>query len=99
MYCNMTHLETIWHNKHVFVYSMMSKSGKIHSHVKKWVGKIGIVMRESKNNQLLIKFNISTHKRKYISIPPGCVKLLGDEDFAFVLPKYKKGTNTNGNTN
>lgn len=86
----MTHLESIWNDKHVFVHSMMSKSGKIHTHVRKWIGKIGIVVRESKNNQLLVKFNITTHKRKYIAIPPGCLVELGDENLVFVLPKQRK---------
>lgn len=94
----MTHLETIWQDKHVIVYSMMSKSGKLHAHVRRWIGRIGIVMRESKNNQLIVKFGISPYKKKYIAIPPGCLKQLGDEDFTIVLPK-NKGTKIHGNAN
>lgn len=94
----MTNLEKIWADKHVFVYSMMSKSGKIHSYVRRWIGRIGVVVRESKNNQLLVKFGISQYKRKYIAIPPGCLKQLGDEDFRIALSN-KKISKPYGNTN
>lgn len=64
----MTYQETIWKNKYVWVVSLMSKSGKMHRYVKKYIGRGGFVLGESKNNMLLIRFK--THTR---AIPAGCV--------------------------
>lgn len=55
------------------VVSMMSKSGKFHTYVKRFVGRRGYVLGEAKNGMLLIRFQMSNHFRKTISIPAGCV--------------------------
>ena len=68
-----TYQECIWQDKTVLVVSMMSKSGKVHSYVKRFVGRRGYVLREAKNGMLLIRFQMSKHFRKTISIPAGCV--------------------------
>ena len=64
----MTHQEALWQGKYVWVVSLMSKSGRMHRYVRKYVGRGGKVLRESKNNMLLIQFK--NHKR---AIPAGCV--------------------------
>lgn len=68
----MTYLECIWKDKSIMIVSLMSKNGKIHSRIKPWIGRVGIVVKESKNNQLLTRIRLS-EKIVYISIPPGCV--------------------------
>lgn len=94
----MTYLECIWQDKPVFVYSLLSKSSKIHAHVKQWIGKSGVVLGESKNNQLLVQFTVSIYHRRTVAIPPGCLMLLDDVDFA-IKTKKRKGNKVNGNTN
>ena len=64
----MTHQEVLWKGKMVWVVSIMSKSGRLHRHLRKYIGLGGIVLGESKNGQLLVQFN--RHSR---SIPSGCV--------------------------
>ena len=68
-----TYQECIWQDKPVLVVSMISKSGKVHAYVKRFVGRRGLVLREAKNGMLLIRFQMSKHFRKTISIPAGCV--------------------------
>lgn len=46
----------------------MSKSGKIHLYVKKYIDRFGLVKGEAKNGMLLIRFKEHTR-----SIPVGCV--------------------------
>lgn len=64
----MTYQEALWKDKMVWVVSLMSKSGKMHRYVRKYVGRGGKVVGEAKNNMLLIQFK--NHKR---AIPAGCV--------------------------
>lgn len=64
----MTYQEALWKGKYVWVVSMLSKSGTIHSYVRKYVGRGGNVVGEAKNGMLLIQFR--NHTR---SIPAGCV--------------------------
>ena len=68
-----TYQECIWQGKTVLAVSMLSKSGKVHSYIKRFVGRRGYVLREAKNGMLLIRFQMSKHFRKTISIPAGCV--------------------------
>lgn len=64
----MTYQEVLWKDKYVWVVSLMSRSGKMHRYVRKYVGRGGQVIGESKNNMLLIQFK--NHTR---AIPAGCV--------------------------
>jgi hypothetical protein len=64
----MTYQEVLWQGKYVWIVSIMSKSGKMHRYVRKYVGRGGMVLGESKNNMLLIQFK--NHTR---CIPAGCV--------------------------
>lgn len=64
----MTYQESIWKGKKVLVIGILSKSGKIHMKLKRYVGRTGIVKKESKNGMLLIEF-----KSHFRSIPAGCV--------------------------
>lgn len=69
----MTYQETLWQGKYVWIVSLMSKSGKMHRYVRKYVGRAGLVIGEAKNGMLLIRFKNSygsTHTR---AIPAGCV--------------------------
>lgn len=68
-----TYQECIWQDKTVLVVSMMSKSGKVHTYVKRFVGRRGYVLGEAKNGMLLIRFQMSKRFKKTISIPSGCV--------------------------
>ena len=54
----MTYLECIWKDKSIMIVSLMSKNGKIHSRIKPWIGRVGIVVKESKNNQLLVRIRL-----------------------------------------
>ena len=65
----MTYQEVLWQNKYVWIVSLMSKSGKMHRYVSKYVNRGGYVLGEAKNGMLLIQFN-KNHTR---SIPAGCV--------------------------
>lgn len=70
----MTHQETLWKHKKIMVISLMSKSGKIHLYVKKYIGRFGLVRGQAKNGMLLIRFKGHTR-----SIPAGCVvEIKGD---------------------
>jgi hypothetical protein len=64
----MTYQEVLWKDKYVWVVSLMSKSGKMHRYVRKYVGRGGKVVGEAKNGMLLIEFK--NHTR---CIPAGCV--------------------------
>lgn len=68
-----TYQECIWQGKTVLVVSMMSKSGKVHAYVKRFVGRQGYVLGEAKNGMLLIRFQMTKYFIKTISIPAGCV--------------------------
>ena len=68
-----TYQECIWQDKTVLVVSMISKSGKVHSYVKRFVGRRGYVLREAKNGMLLIRFQMNKRFKKTIAIPSGCV--------------------------
>lgn len=77
-----TYQECIWQDKTVLVVSMMSKSGKVHAYVKRFVGRRGYVLREAKNGMLLIRFQMTKYFRKTISIPAGCVIEWAEVPFA-----------------
>jgi len=69
----MTQQETIWINKYVWVTGIVSKSGKVHQYVAKYVGRGGFVEREAKNGMLQVRF---THNGgSIINIPAGCLTL------------------------
>lgn len=68
----MTYQEVLWQGKYVWITGILSKSGRLHMYLRKYVGKGGFVVGESKNGRLLIRF--SDHTR---AIPAGCVTEYG----------------------
>lgn len=73
----MTSQEVLWQGKRVWVVGILSRSGRLHHKLKKYVGLSGVVLKESKNNQLLIKFRKHTR-----AIPAGCLVEYGSVDIA-----------------
>ena len=71
----MTPQEIIWKSKTVLIVGIVSKSGKIHYNLRKYVGRFGSVEREAKNGMLLVRFR-SGHTR---SIPAGCLKAIDEK--------------------
>ena len=70
----MTHQEVIWKGKYVWVTGIMSKSGKAHRYVARFVGRGGIVEGQSKNGMLLVRFT-RRNSEMVRSIPAGCLTL------------------------
>ena len=68
----MTYQEVLWKNKYVWVTGILSKSGRIHMPLRNYVGRGGMVIGESKNGQLLVRFYDHTR-----AIPAGCVREYG----------------------
>lgn len=64
----MTYQEALWKGRYVWVVSLMSRSGRMHRYVRKYVGRGGLVKGDAKNGMLLIQFK--NHAR---AIPAGCV--------------------------
>ena len=64
----MTYQEALWKGRYVWVVSLMSRSGRMHRYVRKYVGRGGLVKGDAKNGMLLIQFK--NHTR---AIPAGCV--------------------------
>ncbi len=83
----MTHQESIWNGKYVLVVSLVSKSGKVHMPVRKYVGRTGRFVREAKNGMLLVRFEEAS-SNKDVSIPAGCCMKL-DWSSKQTLPKSK----------
>lgn len=82
----MTYQEVLWQGRFVLVTGIMSKSGKCHNFVRKYVGRGGMVKGEAKNGMLLIKFKHGQER----AIPAGCVT-----PYAFV--SYAKSNKGNQN--
>jgi hypothetical protein len=68
----MTYQEVLWKGKIVWVTGILSYSGRMHMNLKKYVGRAGMVIGESKNGQLLVKFKGHTR-----CIPAGCLTEYG----------------------
>lgn len=64
----MTYQEVLLQGKVVLVTGMVSRSGKCHKYVKKYVGRQGCVIGEAKNGMLLVAFGNRSR-----AIPAGCV--------------------------
>ena len=79
----MTYLEVHWKFKLVTITSIVANSGKIHLYLKKYVGRSGIVIGESKCGRLLIQFK-SPNKSHNRAIPAGCVS---DTRFMHIVKK------------
>ena len=62
--------EVQWRGKYVWVTGIKSKRGKMHRNVREFVGRGGVVVRESKNGMLLVQF-----KKQARAIPAGCLTL------------------------
>ena len=69
----MTYQEALWQGKYVWIVSLMSKSGKMHRYVRKYVGRGGLVLGEAKNGMLLIQFKNHHGIARTRCIPAGCV--------------------------
>ena len=69
----MTYQEALWQGKYVWIVSLMSKSGKMHRYVRKYVGRGGLVLGEAKNGMLLIQFKNHHGIAHTRCIPAGCV--------------------------
>jgi len=65
----MTYQEALWQGKYVWVTGILSKRGRIHMSLRPYVGCGGMVLKESKNGQLLVQFR-QNHTR---CIPAGCI--------------------------
>lgn len=76
----MTFQEVIYKDKILLVHGMMSFGGKVHPHVRKFVGKTGVCLGEAKNGMLLIKFPQKNSPVR--AIPTGCCTILDNVDFA-----------------
>jgi hypothetical protein len=69
----MTYQEVLWKGKQVWVVGILSKSGKLHRYLRKYVGRDGVVLGESKNGMLLVQFGKRTR-----CIPAGCLALYSE---------------------
>lgn len=67
----MTYQEGIWKGKIVWVVSMMTKNGRIHRYLRKYVGMGGVVLCEAKNGMLLVEFGGTVRHAR--CIPSSCV--------------------------
>lgn len=74
----MTYQEVLWQGKLVWVTGIVSRSGKCHRYVRKFVGRGGVVKREAKNGMLLIDFGRNRER----AIPAGCVTLYTEANWA-----------------
>lgn len=81
----MTYQEAIWKGRYVWVTGILSKSGKLHRDYRKYVGRGGMVLGESKNNMLLVQFK--NHTR---AIPAGCLAEYGTVKNAGFKNRSKK---------
>lgn len=72
----MTPQEIQYQGKRVYVTGIVSKSGNIHTYVKRYVARSGLVIGQSKNGMLLIKFTNKRYQTHTRCIPAGCVTLL-----------------------
>lgn len=68
----MTQQEVLWKGRFVWVVGILSRNGRLHYDLRKYVGRGGAVLGESKNGRLLIQFG--NHTR---AIPAGCVAEYG----------------------
>lgn len=73
----MTYQEVLWLNKRVQLIKSRGKSGKEHS-LKNYIGLSGVVLKESKNGQLLVYFELSSlfnvvAEGRIRAIPASCV--------------------------
>lgn len=78
----MTYLESIYKDKTVVVIGIKSNRGVLHLGIRKYVGRAGTVVGESKNNQLLVRFQLPLERSHLRAIPPGCVSKLDEVRFS-----------------
>lgn len=76
-----TYQECLYKDKAVYVTGIVSKSGKIHRYVRKFVGRSAWVNGEAKNGMLLLEFK-NGYGRHVRSIPAGCVTLVTEARYA-----------------
>lgn len=69
----MTDQEVLWQHRLVWVVGILSGSGRLHYRLREFVGRGGVVERESKNGQLLVRFS----KNVLRCVPAGCVAEYG----------------------
>lgn len=82
----MTPREVEYKDKIVVVVSLVSRSGRIHMYVRRYMGRFGQVVGEAKNGMLLIQFGKCGGHR---AIPAGCVVLASDMQLAGVAHAKK----------
>lgn len=68
----MTYQEVLWQGKLVWVTGILSRRGRLHRALRPYVGRGGVVLRESKNGQLLVQFHKQTR-----CVPASCVAEYG----------------------
>lgn len=76
-----TYQECLYKDKAVYVVGMTSRSGKVHRYVRKFVGRTGWVIGQSKNGMLLLEFK-KGYGRECRAIPAGCVQPVTEVEFA-----------------
>lgn len=76
-----TYQECLYQDKAVYVTGMVSRSGKVHRYVRKFVGRTAWVIREAKNGMLLLEFK-KGYGREWRAIPAGCVELVTEVKYA-----------------
>lgn len=76
----MTYQECIYKGKKVMITGIISRSGKLHSHVTRYVGSICRVLGDAKNGMLLLHVPIGRFHPTFrkISVPAGCVTLISE---------------------
>jgi hypothetical protein len=65
----MTAQEIEWQGHYVWVTGIVSRSGRVHRYVRRYVGRGGMVEREARNGMLIVRFR-QNHVR---AIPAGCL--------------------------
>lgn len=76
-----TYQECLYKDKAVYVTGMVSRSGKIHRYVRKFVGRSAWVLGEAKNGMLLLEFK-QGYGRVRRAIPAGCVVIVTEAKYA-----------------
>ena len=82
----MTYLESVYKDKIVVVTGIKSNRGVLHPRIRKYVGRAGTVVGESKNGQLLVRFKLLRSRSHLRAIPPGCVSKLDEVRFSKDYP-------------
>lgn len=77
--------EVDWMGRPVWITGIVSKSGKLHTYVKRYVGRIGCVEGTAKNGMVLVR--MGSIRR---AIPAGCLTLHGKVSIAGAASGWRK---------